>query len=165
MPLSTAEASVQTAGYRKVLWLPGTASSNSVATLTGGTVKDVTYSFTDSGFDPGGTQNNVTDNRYTLTQVLYQPGTVDYPPFDVTYVWGGASAVAKAALADGTAGFFVVRYAVANATTLTIGQLVDIIPVLTGYSFKQPPSQNGLELLKQRMFVTGLVQKDVALVA
>ncbi len=166
MPLSTVEQSVASDGNRKIIFIPGAASNPlSLAILTGGTAKDLTYSFTEDGLDTTGTKSDVTDDRYTLQQTLSAPGKTAYGPFAIKYVFGGPSEVARVALTEATIGFLVIRFATPNATAFATGQKVDAFKINPGRQMKNPPTANGVELMSQKLYVIDVAILDGVIVA
>jgi len=163
MALEATPLSVASDGNLLVAFVP-TGNPLSVANLIAGTTKAITYSLTPGGFNRSTAQDTISDERLTNAQLFEQAGRVK-EMLEVEYVYGDAGDVASAALTKGVAGWVVVRYAVANATAWTIGQKVDVIPILCGVQAKNAPTANGLFTKKQKLFVTGAVQTDAVLIA
>ena len=163
MALEATPLSVASDGNLLVLFVP-TGNPLSLANLTAGTTKPITYSLTPTGFNRATSQEMVQDDRLTLVQYLQNLGRVK-ETLDVTYVFGDAGDVASAAMTPGTAGWIVVRYAVPNATALAVGQKVDAIPVKCGAQEKSAPTANGVFTKKQMLAITGAVQTDAILVS
>lgn len=131
------------------------------AELTGPTVKKLTYSLVPDGFRHATTENVINGGRYTLKQLLELPGTIA-DTLEVQYVFGSP---AETALTEGTSGFIVHRLGVPNETEPAAAQVVDVIPIRAGVQRKVAPTAN-TELQKvQKLFVTGSVQRDVAVAA
>lgn len=112
----------------------------------------------------------VTDDRMCLRQVLEDMGTVTYSIDELQYVYDVQNPVSisnklYAALPMGTSGFIVIRYGkdvdVAPATT----DKVDVYPVRWGPQIKMPGERNSKAKVRQKPFVNGPKQTDVALVA
>lgn len=156
--------SVAADGNLRITFVPSGSNPKSVAVLNGATAKDLTYSFTTSGFTRTITENSIEDARLTLKQVLSRAGTTTQA-VEVQYVWGDANDVAKTTLVEGVSGFFVLRYAVPNATIWTVGQKVDVIPITAGRQRKDAPTTNGLLTVTQGIYVSGNTEDDTALVA
>jgi len=163
MTLEATPLSVASDGNLLVAYVP-TGNALSVANLIAATTKAITYSMTPGGFNRGTTQDTVSDERLTNSQLFEQAGRVK-EVLEVEYVYGDAGDVASAALTKDAVGWIVVRYAVPNATVWTVGQKVDVIPIRAGIQAKNPPTANGLFTKKQKLFVTGAVQTDAVLVA
>lgn len=156
--------SVATDDNLRIAFVPS-GDANSKAVLDAGTTKDLTYGFTPSGFNRSITQETINDPRLTLKQMLQRAGRVT-EELEVQYVFGDSGDVAKVALAEGTTGYIVVRYAVANATAWTATtQKVDVIPIQCGKQRKDAPTENGVWTVTQKLYVTGPVETDVAIVA
>lgn len=132
-----------------------------VTELSAGTAKQLTYELVPDGFRHATTENVITTGRYTLKQILELPGTVT-DTLEVQYVTGSD---ASTSLAEGTTGFIVHRLGVPNETAVAAGQTVDVIPVMCGIQRKVPPTANTELQRVQKLFITGPVQRDVAVVA
>lgn len=163
MPLEATPLSVAADGNLLVAFVPS-GNSLSKAVLDAATTKKITYSLTPSGFNRSTTQDTISDERLTLSQLLEQAGRIK-ETLEVEYVFGDAGDVAKVALAEGVTGFIVARYAIPNATDWTVGQKVDSIPIKCGVQAKGAPTANGVFTITQKLFVTGAVIRDGVLVA
>lgn len=124
--------------------------------------EDLTYSL--KTFNLTESQATVDDPRLTLKQVLQRPGKTTVT-CEVSYVFGDDADVAASVLVEGTQGWLTVRYSVPNETAWTAAQVVDIIQFVAGAQRKDAPVENGVQTITQMLFVTGVVQKDVALTA
>jgi len=166
MALETTPGSVATDGNLAIWFVPYGAGTNpaSKAIIDGGTTKRITYSLTPDGFNHTTDEATIEDGRLTLKQQLQQAGTVT-DNLELSYVYGAADDVANVALAEGTKGKIVVRYAEANETDVTVADKVDVIPVRCGVQRKAAPARNAVFTKTQKMFVTGTVLRDVAVVA
>lgn len=149
-------------GNLRIASVPSGSSAKSVAILAGITSKDLTYSL--KKFDSQITEEVIEDPRLTLKQKLTQPGKTSQT-VEVQYVFGDDSDTAASTLVEGTNLQIVLRYSVDNATAWTIGQKVDIITVRCGKQRKDAPVENGVQTITQTLFVTGVTQDDVVLVA
>ena len=160
MALETVAAGTPADGMGLVLWVPTIANpaAPTVAELSAGTVKQLTYELVPDGFRHNTTENVITSGRYMLKQVLESAGTVT-DTLELQYVTGSD---AMTALTDGAAGFIVHRLGVANETAVTAAQKVDVIPVKAGIQRKVPPTANTELQRVQKMYITGTVQRDVA---
>lgn len=165
MALEATPNSVSTVGNLRIVFLPSSVTNPlSVASITGGTSKDITYSLTPSGWTPDISENSISDGRLAQQQILNRPGNFS-ESLEIEYVYGDANDVAKTALAQGVAGYFVVREGVANATAWAAGQKVDVFTILAGKQRKNPPAENSLFTMKQGMYLTAVTQRDATLVA
>lgn len=163
MPLENVPAGQPSDGRGLVLFVPTIANpaAPTAAELSAGTVKQVTYSLTGDGFRHETTENTVTVSRYTLKQQLELAGTV-VDTLELQYVTGSP---ADTAFTAGVSGYIVHRLGVPNETAIAAAQKVDVIPVTFGIQRKVAPTAN-TELSKQsKAFVTGVVQRDVAVAA
>lgn len=149
-------------GNLRIAFVPTGSSAKSVAILAAGTVKDLTYSL--KKFDSQITEETIDDPRLTLKQKLTQPGKSSQT-IEVQYVFGDTTDTAYTTLLEGTKGSVVLRYSVDNATAWTVAQPVDIITVQCGKQRKDAPVENGVQTVTQTLFVTGVTQSDIPLVA
>lgn len=169
MALEATPPSQASDGFLRIGFLPS-GNGLSVAILAGGTEKDLTYSFTPSGWDRKFTENVVDDPRLTNIQILHRPGTFD-ETITVQYVVTDKSAtdVAYTALANsgagGVAGSLTVRAGVANSIAWTIAQKVDLITFISGKPLPDAPTANGLFTITQTLYLTAPTVRDAALVA
>lgn len=170
MTLEATPPSTASDGFLRLGYLPS-GNGLSVAILTGGTEKDLTYSFTPDGWDRKFTENDVPDARLTNIQILHRPGTFD-EQIVVKYVYTDKSStdVAYTALANsgagGSTGSITVRQgSVPNATAWTIGQKVDLITFLSGKPLPDAPTANGLQTITQTLYLTAPTVRDGVLVA
>jgi hypothetical protein len=164
MTLEATPLSVASDGNMRIAFVPTGSNPLSVAILTGGTTKLITYSLTPDGWNRGVTENSIDDPRLSLKQTFSRPGTFT-ESLEITYVYGDAADVAKIALVEGTAGFFVERRSLPNATDWTIAQKVDVLQILCGKQRKNAPAANGIQTITQTIYLTGVTQIDQALIA
>lgn len=165
--LEATPASVPSDGTFLLLWVPALGiadpSAPTVTELTAGTVKKLTYSLTPDGFNHSTTEDTIDDGRLSIVQMLQRAGTVT-DTLEVKYVFGSAGDIAAAALTPGTSGFLVPRYAIPNETDITATtQKVDVLPISCGIQRKNPPTRNGVWTKSQTLFITSVVQRDVAI--
>ncbi len=167
MALEAVVNGVAADGNGLVLWVPTIANpaAPTVAELTAGTVKPLTYALAPDGFDHQTSVATITTGRYTLAQALELDGTIT-DTVEVKYVWkNDGSDVASTTLTPGTAGFIVKRMGVSNETAVIAAQKVTVIPVKCSIKRDVPPTAN-TELMKiQKLNVTGTVHRDVAVVS
>jgi len=161
---SATPKSVASTGNLRAWFVPAGSNPLSVAILGGGTVKDVTFSFTGSGYTPTINESSIPDSRLGQRQVLSKRGNFT-EEVTVEYVYGDTNDVAQPALAEGTLGFLVVRRAVDNAVDPTIGQKVTVHSVECGKQMQQPPAENSIDTMKQNLFITDVTKNLVALAA
>lgn len=167
MALESVPAGVVADGNGLVLFVTTIASTSAptAAELTAGTVKKLTYSITGDGYKHDVTEAVVTVNRLTLAQVLQYAGTIT-DDLEITYVWGTASTgdIARLALPVGTTGYIVERWNVANGTAVAAGDKVNVIPITAGVQRINAPASNTENTMTQKLYVTGTVQRLVAVV-
>ena len=164
-PSSNYPASSASDGRHKIWFVPFAAGTNplSVATLTAGSTKDVTYSFTPTGFKHDVTQATIPDKRYTAPQDLSKPGKTN-ETLELQYVDSIDDGSAAMIFTSGIAGWFVRRKYIDNATAATKDQLVDLLTVQAGVPRPDAPSENGLDTTTQGMFITAPTQYKQKLV-
>lgn len=124
---------------------------------------------TKDGLALGGDQQAGTDDRLCSRQTFEIPGSYT-DTLDITYVYNPqatlpADNLAYTTLQQGVAGFVVVRWGKPWETALAVGDKVDVYPVTAGVQRKQAPEANSSLKVAQKLFVTGPVQRDVAVVA
>lgn len=165
MAKSTVPQSVESGGNFKVWALPYTPET-SLTTVTVAELKaenDVTYSFTTSGFDSDGSQEEVTDDRLTLRDVLSRPGKVTNT-LQLQYVFGSDDKVqADKIFVQGMKYKLVVRWSIDNEVAPAASQLVDIHPIEIGFVKKDAPTANGRQTKSPKTFYIGPVVQDVKL--
>lgn len=111
----------------------------------------------------------VTDDRMCLRQVLEDMGSVTYSIDELMYVYdvqnpASISNKLYAALPMGTTGFIVIRYGIdVDVAPVASTQKVDVYPVRWGPQIKMPGERNTKAKVRQKPFVTGPKQTDVAL--
>lgn len=162
MVAETVTPGVISDGNGLILFVPTIANpaAPTVAELTAGTVKKLTYSITGDGYNHTITSATVTANRLFLKQVLQYDTTIT-DELSITYVYTNTTDdVVRIALAEGVTGYIVERWAVDNGAAIAAAQLVDVIPIKAGISTKNAPA-SGQELTRtQALNVTGAVQRD-----
>jgi hypothetical protein len=157
--------SVNTDGNLTVWWVPNIASDpTSAAVVNAGTSKVITYSLTGDGWNHTTDEAIIEDDRLALKQALQELGIVT-DTVELKYVFGDAADVAYPALTAGSTGWLVVRYAVANSTTLVVGDKIDCIPVKLGVQRKTAPAKNSVFTIQQKAVVKGTVKRSVAAIA
>lgn len=165
MAAETVPLSVPSDGNLTIWWVPGLASNPlSKAVIEGGTSKVITYSLTADGWDYKSEEAIVEDERLALKQALQDIGIIT-DTLELKYVFGDTADVARVALTEGTSGWFVVRFAKANDTTVTVGDKVDAIPVKLGRQRKSAPTKNGTFTIMQKAVIKGVPKLDAAVVA
>lgn len=166
-PLETVPAGVVSDGNGLVLFVPTIANpaAPTVAELTAGTVKKITYSITGDGYKHDTTVNTVVAERLTLAQAIQYDGTVT-DDLEITFAYTNTVGdVVRLALPQGTTGFIVERWAVPNDTAIAAAQLVDVIPIKASIQRKNAPAKNQELTRSLKLNVTGPVQRDVAVAA
>ena len=168
MPLEGVPASSQSDGRWRITNVPSGSNAKSVAILNGGTAKPITYGLTADGWDHQTTQATVEDKRLTLVQDLSRPGKVtETLNVKVVQSTGADSAdqILSALAASGAESQFVVRRAVGNDVTHTVGQKADVITGVVGVRRPDAPVENGVDTAQYQIFITKPTERDITLVA
>ena len=156
-------------GNLKVLWVPAIAdpTAPTVAELTAAGVIDLSCYLTKDGFQTGGDEQTITDERLCSTQTFEAPGTYS-DTLDLIYTYDPQSSVTTEphnALKRLTKGHIVARWGTAYDEPITASDLVDVIPGQAGVQRKQAPESNSTLKMAQKIHVTNRVERDVAVVA
>lgn len=159
--------SVETDGTFTVVFVPEAGIANkevpTATELNAGTVKDLTYSLTTSGYNRAITQARKTDERLTLANVLEKPGRVT-ENLTLQYVHGSEADVADAVIQEGVVGFIVERRA-KDIGPFVAGDKVDVIPLEFGVPKPDNPTTNSVWTKTVEVFLRGSVARNVAVVA
>lgn len=159
-------------GNLKVVWVPAIAdpAAPSAAVLNAATSIDLSCYLTADGFTTGGDEEGITDDRLCSRQTFERPGRFS-DTLELMYVYLPQSAAnatdnkAFDTLKHLTNGFIVTRWGKDYASAFIATDKVDVIPVQMGRQMKAAPEANSVLKVAQRTFVTGVVRKDVAVVA
>lgn len=165
----TQPASVPADGNLKAVWVPAIASTAAptVAEVTAVGAKDLSCYLTAEGYDPTVDEQVITDDRLCSRQSFERPGRYK-DSLTLGYVHNPDSPtdnVAYTTLDYLTTGFVVTRWGVPYEGALAAADVVDVYPVQCGIQMKQKPTANSVLTVMQKLFVTGPVQRDVAVVA
>ena len=173
MPL-TVPPGIPSDGTWRVWMVPTMANpaQPSIATDIGnaGTV-DSSCLLTKSGFGLDVAVEKFKDERLCTIQVFEQNGQETWSINDIEYVIDPqtpASATNKlyAAVGAGATGkYLIIRFGMAADTAPTAAQKVWVIPVSFSSAVPLPPEANTMTRAKQSVTITGVIQRDVALVA
>lgn len=165
MALETTPPSQQSDGFLRIAYVPS-GNNLSVAILNGASEKDLTYSFTPTGFSRTFTEATVTDPRLTNVAVLARPGTFT-EQINIQYVVSGTGSadIAYTALQSYSTGFLSLRYSIANTVIWTVGQKVDSIAFVAGKQMRDAPTANGLFTVSQTLYLTSPSVPDAVLTA
>jgi hypothetical protein len=158
MALEAIPLSVNSDGNLRITRTAFAADPLSAAILAAG--DDLTYSLIT--FDLGETQDTVNDPRLSLAQRLKKPGIKDFTLI-VTYIFGDAGDVAASVLTEGSTGNLTLRYSIANSTVWAAAQIGDALTYTAGSQRKAPPTENGVQMMTQELFVSAVVLKDQAI--
>lgn len=153
MTAETVPGSIRSTDRLRIAFVPEGSNPLSVAILNGGTVKDLTYSFTPDGWQFPITETEAEDKRLALGQVGSRPGTSKVGPITVKYVHGDAADVAVTVLVPAVKGTLVYRDTLPNSTAWTAAQKVDTIVIEAGIQRKDGPTENGVQTKQQTLYV------------
>jgi len=169
MPIEAVPAGQVSDGFGLVLFVPAAGLADpaapTVAELTAGTVKKLTYSITGDGYKHTTTINKVKTYRLTLKQEIQYDGT-EVDDLTITYAYTNtAGDVIRTALPVNTTGWIVERWAIDNATAIAAAQIIDVIPIKASLPLKDAPVRDQELTRTQVLNVTGRVYRDILVVA
>jgi len=169
MPTTVPPGFVADASLR--VWVVTTIANTAaptVAEINAGTTIDATCYLT-NGFSPDAAVATISDDRLCLAQILEDKGVTTWSISELEYIFDvqNAASVSNklyAGLPENAQVFIVPRYGMNVDTAAAAGQKVDVFPVKMGPPVKLPPERNTKGRVKQKPFVNGVPQRDVALV-
>lgn len=168
MALENVPASSQSDGKWRITYVPTGSSAKSVAILNGATAKPITYGLTQDGWNHTTTQAEATDPRLTLIQNLKRPGKID-ETLELIAVASetvdSADQVLQGLAVSGAEAQFLVRRAVGNDVTHTVGQKADLVTGVVGVRRPNAPVENGVDTASYTVFITKPTERQIALVA
>lgn len=159
--------SVPADGNLKVTFIPTLAipATPSAAALNGAGAVDLSCYLTPDGLVTGGDEAVVNDDRLCSVQTFEQPGRFT-DTLSLVYIWGDdTDNEAYESLPHLTEGYIVLRWGKPYDGIYAVADEVDVYPVTAGKQMKQPPEANSVLKTAQKMFVTGSVERDVAVIA
>ena len=151
-----------------VTTIANTAAPIAATEVGAGTTIDATCYLT-NGFAPDAAVATISDDRLCLAQILEDKGVTTWSISELEYVYdvqtpASVSNKLYAGLPENASVYIVARYGMNVDTAAAAGQKVDVFPVKMGPPVKLPPERNTKGRVKQKPFVNGVVQRDVALV-
>ena len=169
MPTTVPPGFVADASLR--VWVVTTIANTAAPTaaeINAGTTIDATCYLT-NGFSPDASVATISDDRLCLAQILEDKGATTWSISELEYVFdvqtpASVSNKLYAGLPENASVYIVARYGMNVDTAAAAGQTVDVFPVKMGPPVKLPPERNTKGRVKQKPFVNGVVQRDVALV-
>ena len=169
MPTTVPPGFVADASLR--VWVVTTIANTAAPTaaeINAGTTIDATCYLT-NGFAPDAAVATSSDDRLCLAQILEDKGATTWSISELEYVFdvqtpASVSNKLYAGLPENASVYIVARYGMNVDTAAAAGQTVDVFPVKMGPPVKLPPERNTKGRVKQKPFVNGVVQRDVALV-
>ncbi len=164
MPYEEVQRGQAADGHGIVLWVPTIEdlANPTVAELTAGTVKRITYGLTPDGFNHDTSVATITTGRYTLDQALELDGKIT-DTVEVRWVYNRTTpTVVETTLGTpGVSGNLVKILGYRNDHVIDEDTKINaIIPVTTSIPRDVPPTENS-ELVKvQKLNVTGRVFRE-----
>jgi hypothetical protein len=160
--------SVNADGSLKVIWVPSIADPENptAAEINSGGSLDISCYLTDDGFTPSTDEQVVKDDRLCSRQSFEKPGRYT-DGLELIYVYNPHSPgnnQAYTTLAYLTTGYLVQRWGVDFENAIAAADIVDVYPATCGIQRKGKPEANGTLKTMQKIFVSGTVRRDVAVV-
>lgn len=151
-------AAIPADGNLRVAYVSAIADTDfpTLAELTAVTTKDLSCYITSDGFQTTLDEQTITDNRLCSKATFERPGRWQ-KQMTLSYVHNPDSAVDNVAyltLTYLTTGFIVARWGVAFDTAFADGDLVDVYPIQAGKPMKNPPAENTVLTVTQKLFIT-----------
>lgn len=171
MPTTVPPGFVADASLR--VWIVTTLANPAAPSLSteinAGTTIDATCYLT-NGFTPDAAVATISDDRLCLAQVLEDKGVSTWSIEELNYIYDvqNAASVSNklyAGLPENAQVYIVARYGMNVDTAAAAGQKVDVFTVKMGPPIKLPPTRNTKGQVKQKPFVNGVIQRDVAIAA
>lgn len=159
-------------GSVKVLWTPvcPLPSAPDLSTDIGAAgAVDLSNYLTADGYVPGADETTVTDERLSTRQTFGRPGRYS-ESLTLRYVYrqqdaAGTDNKAFHTLVHLTPGFLIVRWGADWEDAFAVADVVDVLTATCGIQKKLPPEANSILKIEQQIFLTNLVEHDVAVVA
>lgn len=126
-------------------------------------VKDITYDLTASGFTWTTAEDSVSNERFTLKQVLALPGRRTVT-ISLQYVYGATDDLADTLFTEGTDYIIAVRWAKDHDAAIGATDKFDLIKVRAGHKSKDAPAANGQLSKTQVFYPLGVAVEDKTLV-
>lgn len=156
-------------GYGNVLFATTIADPAAPTAAEINAAIPITYGLTTDGFDHQTSIATVTAGRYTLAQALeYEGVATDTLEVKWVYKRGATPNVTQATIGEkGTEGYIIHSLGYPNGHEFVTGDVINaILPIETGIPRDVPPTTQNQELQKvQKLYVTGAVEREVAVVA
>lgn len=163
--------SIPADGSLKVLAVPVIADTSepTITELTALTVVDLSCYITADGWAPATDEQVSTDDRLCSRQTFERRGRFT-DSLTITYVFQAQAPdatdnKAQATLRAGELLYLAARWGMDFEPAIETGDIVDIYSIECGIQQKQPPEANGRQRIMQKLFIRGLTQRDVAVVA
>jgi hypothetical protein len=165
----TSPVAVPADGNLKVYYVATLADTENpaLAELNAGTSKDLSCYITSDGFQTTLDEQTITDNRLCSRATFERPGRWQ-KQMTLSYVHNPDSApnnVAYLTLSYLATGFIVARWGVPYDDAWAAGDIVDVYPIQAGKPMKNPPAENTVLTVTQKMFITGESIDDAVVAA
>lgn len=154
----TQPVAVPADGNLRVVYVATLADPENPTTteLNAGTTKDLSCYITSDGFATSLDEQTITDNRLCSRATYERPGRWQ-KQMTLSYVHNPDSPsnnVAYLTLPYLATGYIVARWGVPYETAWAAGDLVDVYPIQAGKPMKNPPAENTVLTVTQKMFIT-----------
>jgi hypothetical protein len=159
-------------GNEKVVIVPAIADTEApkLTELNAAGAVDISCYLTGDGYTPSLSEQTITDERKCSRQTFEQPGR-SQRSLDVTYIDNtnapneATDNKAKDTLVPGQAQYIVTRRGKDFEAPFAVGDKVTVTPIKAGQYNPVPGAANEVLKASQKLFVTGQVQLDAAVVA
>lgn len=156
-------------GNVKIAWVPTIANPAAPTATELNAGFDLSCYLTADGYTPGGDTATVTDDRLCSRQTFSKPGRRS-ETLTIGYVYQGqedaaADNEAFDTLKNLTTGYFVERWGADYEPDFATGDIVNVKPAQLDEQMEAPPEANSVLRINQNVFITGEVQRGVAVVA
>lgn len=166
----TIPKSVKTGGTRRVLFVPGGVANKAAITKAEALAAENVscYLTRQGGFEQGGEQQTIADDRYCSTQSFEVPGTKQ-KTLQVQYVFNlnePTEDEARLALAEGTKGT-VIRFFQKDEDddTFDTGDWYDAVDIECGEQTVVEGEENAVDKIRQKLFIQSIWEPFKQIVA
>ncbi len=166
----TAPISVLGDGNVKVVWVPTLTSQTAptIVELNAASSVDLSCYLTADGLTTGTDEQAVTDDRLCSTQTFEKPGRFS-DTLELMYVYqpqlpSATDNKAFTTLIHLTTGFVVIRWGKLYSGAFVAADRVNVYPATCGVQREQPPEANSVLKIAQKIWISGQVRRNVAVV-
>ncbi len=164
----TAPLSVLGDGNVKVSWVTAITAPTTpaITELNATSSVDLSCYLTADGLTTGTDEQGVTDDRLCSTQTFEQPGRFS-DTLELMYVYqpqlpSATDNKAFTTLIHLTTGFVVIRWGKLYSGAFVSTDRVNVMPAVCGVQREQPPEANSVLKIAQKIWVSGIVRRNVA---